>query len=93
MFIFANHFLLFQIKYNNLTVVPLTTAASPDDIATALMATWYPNNNLAQPRPNLAIFNDKWGSCGEEGASVCAQSFLTLRVGEYVYIQVYEPVL
>jgi hypothetical protein len=76
-----------QIKYNNLTVVPLTTAATTEDIATALMATWFPNNRLA-PRPNLAIYNDKWGSRGSEGASVCAQSFLTERIGDYVYIQV-----
>jgi hypothetical protein len=78
-----------QIKYDNLTVVPLTTAATPQDIATALMGTWFPNNNLALPKPNLAIFNDKWGSCGVKGASVCAQSFLVERIGEYVYIQVH----
>lgn len=66
---------------------PLTTDATPEEIAAALMATWYPNNELTT-RPDLAIENDKWGICGKNQTSVCTQNFMTVRIEQHVYIHV-----
>jgi hypothetical protein len=75
------------INGSQITWFEIDTATSAANIATGLMATWFPNNQLA-PMPDLAVSGDQYGVCGEYGASVCAPSFAVLRAGDYVYIQV-----
>jgi hypothetical protein len=75
------------INGSQITWFEIDSATSAANIATGVMATWFPNNQLA-PMPDLAVSGDQYGVCGEYGASVCAPSFAVLRAGDYVYIQV-----